>query len=173
MSEKKQPTEYSSEVVSTYQTGSTSPPNSHAGIVAFLLSVTIFICGVSTIFSLMRINLLQKVIVQAENQECAMAFASTEPSVAAQANPCDLQIHGRSLNAFWQNYRDLPQGVYVTQSCSQPLCTGDIILSIDRTPVSDWEQMNAILSQYSPGDRVTVTVYRNEKQLQLTLTINE
>lgn len=172
MNDNKQPTEYTQQG-GTYQTGATSPPNSHAGIVAFLLSVTIFVCGVSTIFSLMRVNLLQKLIVQTENQECAMAFTNTEPAVTAQINGSEVPIQGRSLNAFWQKYHDLPQGIYVTESCVQPLRTGDIILCIDQTPVSQWEQIDQILSQYSPGDTVTVTVYRDEKQLQLTITINE
>ena len=172
MNDKKQPTEYTAEA-SIYQTGSTSPPNSHAGIVTFLLSVTIFICGVSTIFSLMRINLLQKVIVQTENQECTMAFSDAEQPMAVQTCRSDLQIQGRPLNVFWQTYHNLPQGIYVTHSRNQPLHTGDIILCVDNIPVSEWEQLDTVLSQHTPGDKVNVTVYRDEKQLQLTITILE
>ena len=75
MNENKQPA-----LPNTYQTGSTAPPKSHTGIVAFLLSATILICGISSIFSLMRINLLQKVAVQTEKQKCTMAFARPEPA---------------------------------------------------------------------------------------------
>jgi len=173
MSKKKQPMEYTVEPISTYQTGSTSPPKSHVGIVAFLLSATIFICGISTIFSLMRINLLQKVIVQTENQECTMAFAKVPAPAPAQFLQDQLQIQGEPLDAFWQSYHDLPQGIYVTQSCGQPLCTGDVIVSLDHTPITDWEAIDELLSRHGAGDKIAVSVYRNDKQLQLELTIYE
>lgn len=173
MSKKKQPTEYVAQVTSTYQTGSTSPPKSYVGIVTFLLSATIIICGISTIFSLMRINLLQKVIVQTENQECAMAFVKATEPIPGQFLQGQLQIQGEPLDAFWQSYHDLPQGIYVTQSCGQPLYTGDVIISLDHTPITDWETIDDLVAQHAPGDKIAATVYRNNKQLQLELTIYE
>lgn len=173
MNEKKQPVEFAVEPSSTYQTGSTSPPRSHGGIVAFLLSATIFICGVSTIFSLMRINLLQKVTVQTENQSCKMAFAENPQPTTAKTLRSELLIQGEALDPFWQTYHNLPQGIYVTEVCGQPLQSGDIIVRFGETPVADWEGLNQLISQYEPGDRVSVTVYRNDEQLQLELTIYE
>ena len=173
MNEKKQSPECVAEPVSTYQTGSTSPPRSHGGIVAFLLSATIFICGVSTIFSLMRINLLQKVTVQADNQTCKMAFAKVPQPEPVRASPDEYIIQGQTLDPFWRAYQDLPQGFYVTEVCGLPFLSGDIIVRFGDTPVTDWESLQRLISQYKPGDRVSVTVYRNNQQLSLELTIYE
>lgn len=166
MNENKQPA-----LPNTYQTGSTAPPKSHTGIVAFLLSATILICGISSIFSLMRINLLQKVAVQTEKQKCTMAFARPEPAGRIWEGENCLRIKGQPLNVFWQSYRQLPQGLYVSQAYDQPLRSGDIILSLNQIPVTDWEMLFPLLEQYRTGDTVTVVIQRDGKQLQLELTI--
>lgn len=166
MNENKQPA-----LPNTYQTGSTAPPKSHTGIVTFLLSATILVCGISTIFSLTRINLLQKVAVQTEKQKCTMAFSQPEPALAAWEEENCLRIQGQPLNVFWQSYRQLPQGLYVSQAYGQPLRSGDIILSLDQVPVTDWDMLSPLLEQYQAGDTVTVMIQRDGRQLELELTI--
>ena len=137
MSEKKQPSQYPAPIPdSTYQTGFTAPPKSHMGIVAFLLSATIFLCGVSTISSLMRINLLQSMLAKTEKQKCAMAFSSPQ-AAPAEANQPGLEITGQALSPFWQRYHNLPRGVYVSSSGNALLQPGDILISLDNAPVND------------------------------------
>ena len=168
MMQKNQPAQQPS---NTYQTGYTAPPKNHSSIIAILLSATILICSVSTVLSLMRINLLQKVVAQTEKQKCTMAFATPEATVMALEEDNCLQIDGHSLNAFWQSYRQLPQGLYVSQAYGQPLRSGDIILSLEQIPVTDWEMLSELLAEYETGDCVTVLIQRDGKQLQLELTI--
>ena len=170
MSKNKQPTEYMAEPVSTYQTGSTSPPKSHGGVVAVILSVTILICGIFTIFSLMRINLLQKVTIQTQTQSCEMAFAETTQPATAQVLEKTMPIRGQTLDPFWQAYQDLPQGIYVTER-SGPLQAGDIIVSIGDTPVTNWESLLLQIARYQPGDPISITVYRNNQLLRLEFAI--
>jgi len=170
MSKNKQPTEYTAEPVSTYQTGATSPPKSHGGVVALILSVTILICGIFAISSLMRINLLQKLTAQTQTKSCEMAFAETTQPATAQALEKAMPIQGQTLDPFWQTYQDLPQGIYVTKM-SGPLQTGDIIVSIGDTPVSDWESLLLQIARYQPGDPISITVYRNDQQLRLEIAI--
>lgn len=169
MNHKKKPIIYTEESIpSTYQTGSTNPPKSHAGLLTFLLSLTILICGASTILSLMRINLLQKILQQTENQTCTMAFAEPAQTPAPYRSAAGFQ--GTPLDSFWQSYHDLPQGIYVTDpgNCPQ-LRTGDVILSIGQVSVCCWEDVDKQLQCYEPNAPIPVTVYRDGAQTQLTL----
>lgn len=172
MNEHKQPIQYPAAAAEapTYQTGSTKPPKSHVGIVAFLLTAVIFLCGISTILSLMRINLLQKLSVQAENRLCQASFV-TQPTTAKQA-ACRLGVQGLTLPDFWQDYQALPEGVFITYAeTGQSLRIGDILLTVNGEPVSSWESLLALLDQYKAGDQLSITVHRDGANKQLKLTI--
>lgn len=166
MKKDKQPTEYSTGTP-TYQTGSTKPPKSHVGIVAFLLSAVIFACGISTILSLMRVNLRLKATPPAERR---VAFAS--PPTEEVPATCPLGIQGQTLPPLWQDYRALPQGVFVTHvPAGHGLFVGDILRAVNDQPVTSWDQLLSILDQYTPGQQVSVTVYRNGTSRQIRMMI--
>ena len=166
MNEHKQPTEYPTGT-QTYQTGSTKPPKSHVGIVAFLLSAAIFVCGISTILSLMRIKLLQRSDPPAESK---VAFAS-QPA-ENHAETCPLGFQGLTLPTFWQEYRALPEGVFITYAhADQEVLIGDVLHAVNDQPVSDWDQLLSVLEQYANGQQVTVTVYRNGTNRQFRMMI--
>lgn len=165
MNERKQPTEYIGEP--TYQTGSTKPPKSHVGLVTFLLSAVIFFCGISTILSLMRINLLQRNDPPAESN---VAFASHP--VEGRTETCPLGIQGLTLPVFWQEYRALPQGVLITYAhAGHGVNVGDIVQAVDGKAVTSWDQLLSILEPYHAGDHVAVTVYRNGANRQIPMII--
>ena len=170
MNEKKNTNQTPAELtVNTYQTGSTVPPKNPAGILTVLLSVIIFICGISTIFSLTQINSMQKGMRQAEKQTCRMAFEKP-----AQPNPhlCALQFEGEPLDDFWRSYHNLPQGIYVTDpgGCKN-LQTGDVIVSVGKNPVNTWSELEYQLEHYGPGQQVPLTVYRDGNRLLLMFTL--
>lgn len=166
MNEHKQPTEYPTGTP-TYQTGSTKPPKSHVGIVAFLLSAVIFFCGISTILSLMRIKLLQRNDPPAESK---VAFASQPADGGTET--CSLGIQGLTLPAFWQEYRALPQGVFITYAqAGHGVNVGDIVQAVDGKTVTSWDQLLSILEPYHAGDYVAVTVYRNGANRQIRMII--
>lgn len=48
---------------------------------------------------------------------------------------------------------------------------GDIILSIQSKPVNGKSELTEVVSQLSPGDRVTVTILRDNKQIDLPVTL--
>lgn len=174
MDENKQSTEYQTPATAepTYQTGSTNPPKSHVGIVAFLLSAVIFLCGISTMLSLMRINLLQKLTTQAESRQCDLSFVSQTQTRTSSQNTSALGFQGKTLPEFWQDYHSLPEGVFITYAeKGQTVRPGDILLTLDSQPVTNWEELLVLLESYDPGDRVCVTVYRNGAQKQLHITI--
>lgn len=159
MQTNRQPTEY--------QTGSTTPPKSHGGAVAFLLSAVIFVCGISTILSLMRINLLRSLDRQAETRQCQVSFSSTEADNQSP-EPANPGFQGQDLPQFWQDYRSLPEGIYITEADKDlGLHPGDILLSVNDQSVTDWETLLAILAEYAPGDKINITVFRDGTEHQL------
>jgi S1-C subfamily serine protease len=50
---------------------------------------------------------------------------------------------------------------------------GDVIIAIDGQQIGSMEDLGAMLQNYSPGDKVTVTVLRGSQQLDLSLTLGE
>ena len=174
MNEKKQPTEYTREqTISTYQTGSTTPPKNRVGFLTILLSLVIICCGISTLLSLMRINLMQLLLRQTDAQKCTMAFSESEIK-PARLDHSRLRFQGEPLDVFWQSYHQLPQGIYVTDSSQfQPLETGDVLVSIDGTNVTDWEAIDTLVCQYEPGQQISASVYRNGEYVFVYLTIYE
>jgi S1-C subfamily serine protease len=50
---------------------------------------------------------------------------------------------------------------------------GDVIVSVDGQKVGSQLEMNVILNRKRPGDRVTVTLYRGGKKMDLAVTLGE
>ena len=182
MNGKKRPTEYAENVDAreqgTYQTGSTRPPKSHGGVVAFLLGLVIFLCGISTSLGLMNIELTQQLNDQTDSDFCSVAFsrtADTETYAVAKCSP--LGFTGQAVSQFWQLYNDLPQGVYITyvgnntEAAAKGVSPGDILLSLDGIQITDMDALTAQLSTHQSGDTVIITIYRSGKHHQYSLTI--
>jgi membrane-associated protease RseP (regulator of RpoE activity) len=71
------------------------------------------------------------------------------------------------------------QGALVTQVVSDTpaedagLQMGDIITSVDLTPVDANHQLADVLAQYKPGDRVTLTVWRSGGSEEVLVILGE
>jgi serine protease Do len=50
---------------------------------------------------------------------------------------------------------------------------GDIILSIDKKPLKEKEDLRSTVFQHKVGDRITLDVYRKNKHLSLEVTLKE
>lgn len=160
----------------TYRTGGTQPPKSHGGLIAFLLVVIIFLCGISTALGLMNIRLF--------HQLSAFVAEETSPITFSQSNTTEREIPdaplgflGQEITPFWQHYHNLPSGIYVTEvivgsnACKQGVLPGDILVAIGDTPVSDIATLQQLLSDCAPGDTVTVTFVRRGQDIVLTLIL--
>ena len=121
----------------SYQTGSTRPPKSYGGIIAFLLILVIFLGGIVSILSMMNIRLFRMVETQ-DSQDISLlarcAPTQQELAVATYGDPrAFLGITGQAITDFYQNYYGIPQGIYITQietssPCyAQGLRSGDIL----------------------------------------------
>jgi len=65
---------------SVWQTGSTQPPKSRGGVIAVMLILIIFLCGIITVLSILNIRLFQKLQVQKDNDlSISFTVGATEP----------------------------------------------------------------------------------------------
>lgn len=66
------------------------------------------------------------------------------------------------------------RGSRINQNTGALISVGDIILALDGQPVRDYEDLIAsLVKNYRPGDEVTLTVWRNGRQLDLEVTLGE
>ena len=90
-----------------------------------------------------------------------------------------LGIEGESFSTFYQRFYRIPKGLYVTDvQVGSPaeaagLRIGDIILTADGSAVTDMDALNTQLYTHAPGDSMTFSVYRNGRQGEVTVTLEE
>ena len=126
---------------SVYGTGPTQPPKSRGGIVALMLILIIFLCGIITVLGVLNVRLFQQLKLKEEN-ELSISFtpeltapAETEQAVAVSEPmpPADAQAASMQLQQAPQSIENIPQqdglslqeiysrsiGSVVSISCSQ------------------------------------------------------
>ena len=181
MNSKKHPSEeldmHDSWQQDSYRTGSTQPPKSHGGLVAVLLGLVIFLCGIITALGLMNIKLRWQLSTQTQDHLNPIAF-SRSAAEEASVGFSPLGFTGQDVTPFWNQYRDLPQGIYITEvdaagdAAKKGICPGDILLSVDGTRITSNAELDALLCAYSSGQRVTVGINRDGKQLIFKLKLD-
>ena len=164
----------------TYQTGSTNPPKNYGGILAFLLALVIFLCGISTALGLMNIRLFRE-LSNAESLQDNSAVAFSESAyeetkaVDTELVEFSLGFSGQGVPDFWQLYNQLPQGVYISDvTYNSPaamggLLPGDILTHFDGIPVPNADTLQSLLEAYASGEALTVDICRDGTELTLTL----
>lgn len=159
-----------------YQTGCTTPPKSHRGLVAFFLASIILVAGIVTGMNLLRIQLFWQQEMPAQQ----LRFAVSEDSAVAQeTGAAVLGFYAEEVSAFDRLYYRIPQGLYIRRvahgsaAAAEGLLPGDILLSIDGQPVSTEAALQQLLAQLADGTPVRICIYRNAKRYDLTLTPND
>jgi len=90
-----------------------------------------------------------------------------------------LGIAGRVIDEITAKREKIPQGIEVIQlvlrgpAQKAGIEQMDIITAINGQEVKDFTGLTSILEKHKPGDQVTVTVDRDGKKLDLTLTLGE
>ena len=159
----------------TYRTGGTQPPKSHGGLIAFLLVLVIFLCGVSTALGLMNVRLFRQLSDQLEKEDTPVVFSQTAEEAKAAQVPSPLGIQGQPVSDFWQNYHHLPQGIYITEVCpgstanAQGIQPGDILVAFNGVEVSDMQTLQQLLDEQSPGNTITLSFYRDGQYTEIAL----
>ncbi|MGA2822797.1 MAG: Do family serine endopeptidase [Bacteroidales bacterium] len=90
-----------------------------------------------------------------------------------------LGIRYKEIDDQFAKDNDLPsvKGVYVQEVVEggaaekAGMKKGDVILQMQGMPVDSKSELQEIISQHNPGDKLSLTVYRDGKQMDLTLTL--
>lgn len=184
-----------------YQTGSTNPPKSHSGLVAFLLIAVIFLAGISSFLGFMNVQLFSALMEQsggnvsmALRPDCKTSQTPTVSSTApdeptnyaepeCNQSPAPKQIGmgftGEPISALYQYYYHLPEGMFITEvtegsnAAMQGLTSGDILVTLDGATVTTADELTAFLYDYQVGDTLEAVIYRSQKYHTITLTVEE
>ena len=90
-----------------------------------------------------------------------------------------LGIECNEVSSYYQQFYRLPAGIRVMSLTdggpaeAAGLQAGDIILSMDGSRVTTLDEMNAKMYSYAVGDSAVLAVYREGKQLSITVTFGE
>ncbi len=74
---------------SVYGTGRTNPPKSRAGIIALLLILIIFLCGIITLLGAMNVKLFQRLRTQDEDEAIVVFTEGEELAAVSQTVPTE------------------------------------------------------------------------------------
>ena len=90
-----------------------------------------------------------------------------------------LGLTGETLNSFYQRYYRMPSGLYITEvasgsnAASVGIAAGDMLISLDDTPITSMEDLNAFLYSHAVGDTVTAVIYRSGREYSCSLPLEE
>ena len=90
-----------------------------------------------------------------------------------------LGISGEGLSSFYQHYYRMPAGLYITQvsqsseAYEKGVEEGDLLLSINDTPVTSMDDLKSTIFSCEVGQTVQVSIYRGGQQYLLELTLEE
>ena len=104
------------------------------------------------------------------NQLLQQGYVSGRPS---------LGITGERISMIYQMYYHLPNGLHITyvapdSSAQQAgIKNGDILLRVDNIAITSNEELESAIYAYSPGDTVTLIIYRNGMQYSVSVTLDE
>lgn len=96
-----------------YGTGPTEPPKSRGGVVALMLILIIFLCGIVTVLGILNIKMFQELKIQEEENELTISF-TTEATVPEESYPLQVanETEPEGVAPFASmNLQQAPQGV--------------------------------------------------------------
>ncbi len=173
MNEKQPKNEYTA----AYQTGSAQMPKSHNGLIAFLLGLVIFLCGISTALGVMNVRLFNRLSEGTENGLNAVSFSDTgEPQSRDSSGQSVLGISGEGISDFWHTYHCLPQGIFIqavdegSEAAAKGICTGDILVRINGTAVSTMEALRDAVAACG-AEAVQAEIYRQSSDSTFTVKL--
>ena len=168
------------ETQNIYQTGRTTPPKSHQGIIAFLIILVILLCGIISGLGMMNIRMFRMLEqLEATSDEPAVSFHRQEYSSAEGVIAPSLGLTGQELTALYQDYYDLPQGLYISHIAPgspaerADLRCGDIVQAIGGSPIATEADFLRHIAALQDGQQITVTVYRDRSTVTVPLTVTK
>lgn len=174
MDKKALPSEY---LPGSYRTGDVQPPKNHRWGLTLLLLCVIFLGSLVSALSFWGIHLFG--LLQADVNTSVrfipnMRLSAHTPEAAPNLEVSGLAVEGCFLTEFDQAYFQLPQGIYITRGTDdvQSLQTGDVLLRINGTAVTDPDTLESLLQQHETGTILFLDVMRDNVQQTLTVIID-
>ncbi len=90
-----------------------------------------------------------------------------------------LGISGSDINAFYSEYYGVPQGFTVesveegSAADKAGIKAGDIVVGIEGQLITGMDEFNKIKNQFSAGDTISVSLYRDGKRTDVDVTLGE
>lgn len=90
-----------------------------------------------------------------------------------------LGLIAEAIPLFYQLYYELPEGLYITSvddasdAFLKGISTGDILLSINGQPLDELNDLTQLIQDFSPGDTVSLVVYRSGEHYELNIQLGE
>ena len=174
MDKKELPTEY---FPGSYRTGDVQPPKNHRLGITLLLLCVIFLGSLVSALGFWGIHLFELLETDVDTSVRFipnMRLSAHMPEAAANMEVSGLAVEGCFLTEFDQSYFGLPQGIYITRGTEdvQSLQTGDVLLRINGTAVTDHETLKALLQQHETGTILLLDILRDNVQQTLTVIID-
>lgn len=171
MDKKVLPTKY---LPASYRTGDVQPPKSYRGITTLLLLLVIFLGCMFSALSFWGIHLFRLL----EGQENASVRFIPDMRLSQTAEPATeagLGVEGYFLTDFQRHYFELPSGIYITNANDSPtgIRTGDILLSVNGSRLTDPGELTALLLNYAPGAALSLEVYRDGTRQTLSVVLDK
>lgn len=164
-------------VQDTYRTGPTRPPKSYGGVIAFLLVLVILLCGISTALGLMNIRLFRSLQESQPEESFPVAFSGSQTGDDTGSTCFRLGFSGQEIPELWCLYQQLPQGIYITHvtqnsdAAAKGILPGDILVQVDGEAVTSVKELSDLLADRKEHSSAKVVLYRNNKQIEMTLTL--
>lgn len=90
-----------------------------------------------------------------------------------------LGISGENISSFYAQYYNVPQG-FIVRSVEEGsaaeeagIQVNDMVVGIEGQLISSIEEFNEIKSRYKAGDKISVSVYRNENIVDIDVILGE
>lgn len=148
-----------------YRTGDTKPRKNSNGLIALLLICVIFLTGVVSVLSLLNIRLFRA--LQETGSKPPLSFAEGDLTPVAPEGD-SLTLSGITLQALptlYEEYYDLPHGVYVVVAPEDSrVLAGDVLVGFGGSAVGSLTELNTLLTACETGETVELTFYRPDDQ---------
>ena len=161
-----------------YRTGRTQPEKSSNGLIAALLILIIFLCGVISAMGLLNIR-LTKLLANAQQDTPPLSFSQGQATTPTNVqHSAWMGMILQELPSVYQQIYDLPQGLFISQieedspAGRLDIRPGDVLVSFGGASLTTLSQLEAMIGLYKPGDRVELVISRDGQQLCFSLTVS-
>lgn len=163
----------------TWQTGRTEPPKRYSALISVLLVLVILLSGIATALSILNFKLYKELTLPEPAPPVSFSRSADMPE-SADIHAEDLSLEGFGLRGtvipgVYQRYYKLPGGIYVTkvdsssEALTKGMVAGDIITKIADIAVADIAALEQLTGSFTPGQEVTLHLYRNGTESCITL----